>query len=313
MSITRANFGELLEPGLRKVLDDERKLYNPMLGELFNVNSSSKDSERDVPTTGIGYMSEKKEDNPVAYESPLQGYPTNYVHKTYAKGIKVSYEMVADDQYRVVDKNFRRLAKSAVRTPDKDGFGVLRNAFDTSATSYGDAKPLCSTLHSRRDGGTAQSNASSSGIILNEGNLETGLLGLSNVLDDKGQLIDIANAGNVMLVVPKALRKTALEITGSALRSGTTDNDLNVYKGDIDVMVNPWIDALAGGSDTAWYLVAKGEHELNWFWREKPNMDREKDFETKQEKFDILGRWSFGWSDWRGTWGSKGDEISYSS
>jgi hypothetical protein len=49
-------------------------------------------------------------------------------------------------------------------------------------------------------------------------------------------------------------------------------------------------------------------HRLNWFWREQPSIDGpDYDFNTKSAKWSVLMRCSAGFSDWRGIYGSKGD------
>ena len=118
------------------------------------------------------------------YEDPLKMYRTVYTHLKYTKGFKVSQELVEDDQHNVIARMPKALAKSVVYTTEFHAANILNNAFDTSYTSYGDAKPLCSTAHPRADGGTAQSNASSTGVTLTEPNLETGRLALEKALND---------------------------------------------------------------------------------------------------------------------------------
>lgn len=199
------------------------------------------------------------------------------------------------------------------------GSSVPNNAFSTSYTSYGDTKPLCSTAHTRADGGSNQSNASATGITLTEENLETGILAMRGQLDDRGNLISMVP--NVLLV-PPALEKEALQIVKSSGRSDTADNDINVYNmkeytgGQLRVIVWDYLGAAAGGSDTAWFLLSQGDHQLNWGWRRKPSTEKlDLSVGAKNEvaywKMDF--RAAYGWRDWRGVWGSKGDGAAYSS
>ena len=102
-------------------------------------------------------------------------------------------------------------------------------------SAYGDAQPLCSVQHTRKDGGTAQSNASSTGITLSETNLETARLALMNQLDDRGKPMRVGT-NKLILVVPPALEKTAVVATRGEKRSGTANNDINIYDG-INIMV----------------------------------------------------------------------------
>jgi hypothetical protein len=179
----------------------------------------------------------------------------------------------------------------------------LNNAF--SSGTGGDAKYLCSTLHPRADGGTAQLNASSTGITLSEANFNTGLLAMRGQLDDKGMKIGVKAD---TLVVPPALEKTAQILTQSQLRSGTADNDYNYYKGIVKVISWDWLS-----SSTAWFLLDSSMHELNWFWRVRPDFKQDNAFDTGYSLYKTRMRCSKGWSDWRGVWGSKGDAGAYAS
>lgn len=309
----RAQWAELLAPGVRKWIDDAYDAPKSAYQEIFHVETSTKAFEEDVDSTGIGYLEATGEQEPARFADPIQGYVTRYTHQTFRKGIQISKELYDDDQTRLMRKRSTWLGTSAKRTYDYQAFSVFRNGFNTAFTSYGDGKPLFSTNHTRKDGGTAQSNASSTGLVLSDDNLETGLQALRNVVDNAGQLINVGDAGRIVLLVPLALEKTAVRITESELVAGSQNNDINIYRGKIDVIATRWIGALAGGSNTAWYLIDMGAHQLNFFMREAFNIDE--DYETLTRTLIMIGntRFSFGWSDWRGVWGSKGDAQAYSS
>jgi phage major head subunit gpT-like protein len=304
MAALRASFGDLLEPGLRKIFDDKFAEMPEVFSSIFHVNSSEKDVERDSAITGFGLMTQTPEGGAISYEDPIQMYDVSYVHLKYTKGFKVSEELYEDDRYSIINKKPQALARAARRTTEYLASTVFNNAFSTSYLG-GDAKPLCSTSHPRADGGTAQSNASSSGITLTKANFNTGLLAMRGQLDDKGMKI-MAKADT--LIVPPALEKTAQILTQSQLRSGTADNDYNYYKGIVKVISWDWLS-----SSTAWFLLDSSLHELNWFWRVRPEFKQDNAFDTGYALYKTRMRCSKGWSDWRGVWGSKGDATSYTS
>lgn len=307
MASYRASFGDLLEPGFRKIFDDRYSEIPQVFPEIFRVNDSKKQDEKDSAVTGFGLMTETAEGDPIQYEDPVQMYDVSYVHKKYTKGFKVSEELYEDDQYNVIKKKPAALARSARRTAEYWAAQVFNNSFNTSYLG-GDAKPLASTSHPMSTGGTAQSNASATGITLTEANLETGLLALRGQDDDKGMKI-MAKAK--VLLVPPALEKEAKILVGSNLRSGQTStgnvNDINVYKGALKIV--SW-DYLS--SETAWFLLDSDLHELNWFWRIRPEFKQDQTFDTGMALFKARMRFSRGWSDWRGVWASKGDGSGYS-
>lgn len=303
----RSDFGDLLEPGLRKVFDDRYSEIPLTFPEVFNVNQSSKQSETDTGVTGFGLLIETAEQDPITYEDPNLMFDVSYVHKKYTKGFKVSRELYEDEQYNVINKKPAALGRAARRTAEYWAAQVLNNAFSTSHTG-GDAKPLCSTAHPRSDGGTAQSNASAAGLVLNETNLETAMLAMRNQRDDKGMKI---MAKSNIIIVPPALEKEASILVDSNLRPGQTStgnvNEINFYKGKLQVKV---LDYLS--SETAWFLMDGALKEINWFWRIQPEFSQDNSFDTDEALYKVRERFSNGWSDWRGVYGSKGDGNAYS-
>lgn len=304
MAAIRGNFKDELDPAIRQIFLDRYTEEPQVMPEVFNVVSSTKDSETDSATTGFGMLIETSELGALDYEDPVKMYKTVYSHKKYTKGFKVSKELMEDDQHNVIARLPKLLAKSTVRTTEYHAASVLNNGFSTSYTSYGDGNPLFSTSHDRADGGTAQSNASSTGITLTETNLETGRLALEKVLDDKGQIVTFQAD---KLIIPVDLRKTAQILTQSTLRPGTANNDVNIFEGVFKIV--PWRYLT---SSTAWFLQDSSEHLLNFFWRVKPEFKSDYNFDADAALYKVRIRFSTGWGDWRGVWGSKGDGAAFS-
>lgn len=305
MAAYRSNFADLLEPGFREIFDDRYSEIPEVFPQLFHVEMSDKQDEKDSAVSGFGYFNTTGEGESVNYEDPVQMYDITYTHAKYTKGFKVSEEMYEDDLYRVMNRKPSQLALAARRTAEYMAASVYNNAFSTSYTG-GDAKPLASVGHTRADGGSSQSNASSTGIVLNEENLNTGMLALESQLDDKGMKIGVeANT----IVVPRALKKTASILVDSDGRPETTDNDKNYYRG-LGMKVVAWHYLT---STTAWFLVDSGVHQVNWFWRIKPEFKQDNAFDTGMGLYKARMRFSKGFSDWRGVWGSKGDGSAFSS
>ena len=304
MPANRASFADLLTPGFRKIYDDKFSEVPMVMDRVFNVNTSEKADEKDSSIGGFGLAVVTAEGAPVDYEDAVQGYDTTYSHVKYTKGFKITREMYDDDLYGIMSKRPAALGRSMRRTAENQAAAVFNNAFSTSYLGA-DAKPLASTTHPRPDGGSSQSNASSTGITLSETNLETGRLAMRNQKDDKGMKIDV-NASDIL--VPIELEKTAHLIIDSTLRQGTADNDANFYKGKFNII--PWIYL---SSTTAWFLLDKSTNELNWFWRKKPEFKNDDLFDTDVAVYKSAMRLSRGWSDWRGVWASKGDGAAYSS
>ena len=309
MAANRANFADLLTPGFRKIFDDAFNEVPMVMDSIFHVETSSKDTEKDSGVTGFGLAQVTAEGAPIDYEDPIQMYDTTYTHIKYTKGFKVTREAVDDDLYRIFGKKPGNLARAMRRTAEYQAAQVFNRGFNSSYLG-GDGQELFSTVHPRSDAGTSQSNASSTGITLSETNLETARIAFRQQLDDKGMVIDVNP--NVLLV-PTNLEKTAHLIVDSTMRQGTADNDANFYKDKFQVKVWRYLDAGAtGGSATAWFLLDTSQHQLTWFWRERPQFKNDELFDTEYAVYKSTMRLSRGWSDWRGVWGSKGDGSAYS-
>ncbi|MGH2643260.1 MAG: Mu-like prophage major head subunit gpT family protein [Chitinophagaceae bacterium] len=304
MATIRANFAVLLTPGFREIFNDKFQEVPMQMDNVFHMNISEKDSEKDSAISGFGLAQQTGEGAPISYEDPVQGYTTTYVHLKYTKGFKISREMYEDDLYGIMKKRPAALGRTMRRTTENQAALVFNNAFNTSYLG-GDSKPLLSTVHPRPDGGNSQSNASATGITLSETNIETAIIAMRGQLDDKGQKIDVYPK---TLLVPINLRKTAHLIVDSPLRQGTADNDVNYYKSDFSI-----IDWIYLTSTTAWFLIDPGVHELTWFWRVKPQFKDDELFDTEYAVYKSTMRLSRGWSDWRGVWGSLGDSNAYSN
>lgn len=305
MASLRSNFGQLLEPGFNEIYNDAYKEADRIYTTIFRVNSSQKQDERDSGITGFGLLTQKFENAPIDYEDPIQMYDVVYTHLTYAKGFKISKELYDDDQYNVMNTKPEQLGRAARRTEETSGANVFNRAFNTSYLG-GDSKPLCSTLHPRADAGTSQSNASATGLTLTEANYETGKMAMRRQLDDKGMKIDVRPT---TLLIPIELEKTARIIFQSNLRSGTADNDMNPYSGELKIQ--PWL--FMDRNTTHWFLLDGDQHKVKWFWREKPSFKQDDAFETDAALFKVRERFSNGFSDWRGVWGSAGDGAAYAS
>lgn len=303
MAATRANFGDLLEPGFIEIYDNNYKELDRILSKIFTVKNSTKQDERVSGVSGFGLLNVKGENAPVTYEDPIQLYDTLFSHVTYAKGFKISKEMYDDDLYNVMNDKPKELGQAARRTEEIQAANVLNRAFNSSYLG-GDDQELCSTAHPRADGGRSQSNASATGITFGEENYETAKLAMRGQLDHKGMKIDVRPK---KLIITENNLKNANIVFNSNLRSGTADNDYNPYKGEVEVIEWLYMDR----NDTHWFLLDPEVAKLLWFWREKANFGQDTAFESDAALFKVRERFSNGFGRWEGVWGSAGDGAAY--
>ena len=303
--ITSQQYGRLLEPGLRKVFFEEYNEIPEQFSQVFNVQSSNKAIETDFRMGGFGLFEKKDSAGSIQYAEPAGTTSLQYIHEEYAKGFTVERKMVDDEQYNQINKLSANLGRAARATIETKSAEVLNNAFTTNGF---DGVPLISATHKMLNGGT-QSNrlaqtdgAGAADGALSDRNIKAGLVQMRRQKDDAGILIQTQPK---LLVVGPSLLYQAQTILGSSTLSSTGNgtnmtNDKNVLP-NLRVVV---LDYLT--SSTSWFLVDPSVAQLNFFWRKKLEFENDRDFNTKAFKYSAYMRFSVGYSDYRGIFGSLG-------
>lgn len=308
MASLRPDWPDAVDPIFRTIYGQEVDRLEQVMPSVFHVMTSEKDREKESSASGLSKMIRRTEASPISFEDKNQGYDVTYTHFIDSLGSSVSREMWEDDQHNVISRLPKDLANSKIFTTEQTGADIFNYAFTSggggrSAFTSGDAVALCSSAHTRTDGGTNQTNTTTADFA--EDSLETALVTARSTVDDKGQLQVIKLD---TLLIPPALEKEALILMDSMGRTGTANNDTNPYKGRLQVKVWDYLGSAAGGSDTAWFLLDSSRHKLNWFNRVDHGVEGpDYDFANKVARWTIDCRWSVGFSDWRGVYGSKGD------
>ena len=188
-------------------------------------------------------------------------------------------------------------------TKEVKGADVLNNAFSSSFTG-GDGVSLINTAHTLAGGGTAANRATTM-ADLNEASLEDALIDISTFTDDRGLTISVQAD---KLVVPPQLVFVADRILSSTQRSGTADNDINAIK-NTGVLPGGYVVNHYLSDPDAFFLLTSvnsmGEG-LKMFQRSPMETSMEPDFSTGNIRYKARERYSFGFSDWRGIYGSQG-------
>lgn len=292
------NWGALLEPGLRKIFDQHKRDLPDYMAQLFNVETSSKAQETSQGVGSLGIMDEwEKTNKRVSYEDIDPGFKPTYIHKKYSKGIQIERELVDDDQYNEIKKRVKRLSRVVYYTRQVHGLSVFNNAFN-GAFKGPDGQPLCSNAHPLSPESTAtQSNIGTEDLTAPA--IENARTRMMEWKDDKGNPIDIIPD---TILVPPALRKAALIIADSDKEPDISDNNVNVWKGSLNVIECSFLL-----DPKAWFLIdgQRMKDFLNWYDRQKPNFQYQEEFDTEVAKYKTVGRWSYGWDDWTWVYGAN--------
>ena len=303
------NFGKLLEPGLRKIFFETYDEIPEQFSKVYNVATSTKAQEHDWGMGAFGDWTERASQfDEVAYTTLSPGLDRVYIHNAFTQGFMVTREMYDDDQYRQMEKLPKAMARSGRAKVEKDALSLLNTAFvetvpGTPDNVIYDGVALFSATHPLLDSVSTSSNLATG--ALTEANLKLALKKMRETLDEAGNLIQMKAT---KLIVPPALEDTAIRILKSTQIAGGELNDTNKFLNSygIEVVVLDYLSAAAGGSDTAWFLQDGSRHEMNFFWRTKPEFKWKEEFDNFVAKYRGYMRYSYGVSDWRGLVGSTG-------
>ena len=289
MPLISENFGNLLEPGLRKVFANMFNRQRSMLDVLYNMQTSDKAVEHDL---GMGDTSDLEEfTGSIPYDDQGEGYKTDYEHKEYVRGIKIERKLVLNDLYSQINKKPQGLALGAFRRKERDGASVFNNAVNASVLG-GDGVALGSTAHPSKNGGANQSNLLTD--ALSPTAVETARQTMVAFKTDRdNEMTTIPD----MILVPHQLEETAWEIINSKGKVDTAQNNANFHQGKYKLVV--WNNFLT--SATRWFMIDSEMMKmyLNWFDRESLEFFKDQNFDTLTAKYAAHAHYSFGWSDWR--------------
>ena len=297
-------FGRLLEPGLRKIFQETYSEKPEQFSQVFNVENSTKAVETDYRMGGFGMWDKKDSAGSIQYEDPTDTLPLQYIHEEFSKGFTVERKFIDDEQYGTIKKWTKSLARGARATIETNAANIFNNAFTTNGF---DGAPLISNSHKRLDGGTmsnrlqATDGASSADALLTDANLKAALVQMRRQVDDKGLLIQVQPS---LLVIPPALQFVAQTLVHSTVISSTGKGSNNTDKNTLPNLQIVVMDYFT--SNTNWFLIDPTVAELNFFWRRKLEFGNTEDFDTMQAKYRGYMRFSVGYSDYRGIFGSLG-------
>jgi len=300
MAMSRASFAAQLEPGLNALFGLEYKQYRDQWRPVFEYNTSVKAFEEDVLLEGFGEAPVKTEGTAISYDTAAEQYTSRYNHDTIGLAFAITEEAEEDGQYGSLARRYTKaLARSMVHTKEITAANILNNGFDNSYTG-GDGKEMLATDHPTNYGN--QSNELSTAADFNETSLESLLVNISNAKDDRG--IPAALTAQ-RLVIPTALVFDAERVLKSTLRVDTANNDLNAVN-SIGYLPEG-VHVMQRLTDTdAWFLRTDCPDGLKMFQRRPLRKGMEGDFETGNVRYKVSERYSFGWTDWRGIYGSPG-------
>ena len=301
MAISRAQLLKELLPGLNALFGLEYAKYGEEHREIYETESSERSFEEETKLSGFSAAAVKNEGAPIAYDNGQEAWTARYTHETIAQGFSLTEEAIEDNLYDSLSARYTKaLARSMAYTKQVKAAAVLNNGFSGGPTG-GDGQTLFSSAHPLVSGGT-NSNIPSTPADLNETSLEAAVIQISLWTDERSLLIA---AKPRKLIVPPALQFVATRLLETELRVGTNDNDINALKNNGSIPEGYAINHFLTDTN-AWFLTTDVPNGMKHFVRVPLQNSMDGDFDTGNVRYKSRERYSFGWSDPLGMFGSAG-------
>ena len=302
MAISRAQLLKELLPGLNALFGLEYATYGEQHKEIYDTETSERSFEEETKLSGFSAAPVKNEGSAIAYDNAQEAFTARYNHETIALGFSLTEEAIEDNLYDSLSARYTKaLARAMAYTKQTKAASVLNNGFTAGTFAGGDGVALFSTSHPLVSGGV-NSNTQATPADLNETSLEAAVIQIAAWTDERGLLIA---AKPKKLVVPPALQFVATRLLETQLRVGTADNDINaiVNNGSIPegYSVNNYLT-----DPNAYFLCTDVPNGMKHFVRTPLSNSMDGDFDTGNVRYKSRERYSFGFSDPLGMFGSPG-------
>ncbi len=295
---------------------DFRAIVEPILNEEFNGIYTQRADEwsqvfkefTGIPRNyheepvlfGFGAAPELPDGMPVTYNSGGVLFIQRYIYRVYGLAFALTKVLVEDgDHIRIGQTYARHLAQSLVETKETLGANVLNRSFN-GAYAGGDGVQLIANNHPVVNG--TQSNLLTTAANLSQTSLEQLLIQIRNAADNNGKRIRLTPK---QLVVGPSNVFQAEVLLKSVLRAGTANNDINPVK-SMGLLDGGQANLSRITSTTAWWVETDAPEGMKLAKRRGLEKSMEGDFETDSMRYKATERYAFGWTDWRGMYGTPG-------
>jgi len=301
MAISRAQLLKELLPGLNALFGMEYARYGEEHKEIYETETSERSFEEETKLSGFSAAPVKNEGSAIAYDNAQEAWTARYQHETIALGFSITEEAIEDNLYDSLSARYTKaLARAMSYTKQVKAANTLNNGFNSSYPG-GDGVELFSTAHPLVSGGT-NSNEPATAADLNETSLEAAVIQIAAWTDERGLLIA---AKPRKLVVPPNLMFVATRLLETELRVATADNDINALKNNGSIPEGYTVNHFLTDTN-AWFLTTDVPNGLKYFIRIPMGTSMDGDFDTGNVRYKARERYSFGWSDPLGVFGSPG-------
>jgi hypothetical protein len=308
------NINAVFAAGIRKHIGIEVKETAPTVGKIFHMNSSDERFVDYQLWENYGAPVRKDPGSPITFGEARQSFSKRFIHDTFALGDLVPKEDWDDDKYGVLHRilpakggGMARVFRTNYEIQHANMFVNLGYVSGTNISGSFDGVSLFNSSHpiSANNTSVTASNRPSSDVDLSISSYQAAAVNIRTQYEANGYTYLDNEPEN--LVVHPSLEYVAKQILRGQWERGTADRNANYITED-KVRLTTWKyfkKSGATGTNNAWFLVGRN-HELLSFLRAAYNVESDFDLYVLAFVFTADMRFSYGWADWRGTYGSLG-------
>jgi len=258
--ITAQELQKMLEPGIKvKSLEAMGEEFRKSAAnKLFSEKPSERLYEEVLTTNTIPEF--EKFTGRVTYNQVKEGHYAKFYNYEYVNGFQIQQKFIRTNLYKGIwPRAAYELGLSFARSVENLSMSVFDNANNVTVITLPDGQALASTAHpSSVDASFTQSNITTS--ALSRASLETLIINGSRwKTANREPLTTVFDT----LVIPPNLKFTAQRINQTILggTSGGANNDVNVQKGQWNIIVSPYLT-----DPNNYYVIDSGRMKMN-LWR----------------------------------------------
>lgn len=289
------NFGDLLDPRFQRIFSDKYNEHPDMVPMLYTMTPTN--GRNNMMWSDVGAVEDFTEfSGTVSYSSRNQGYDTTATPVEFVGGVQVARKLFDDDQYNIMDQRPRALARAAFRTRQSHGAQLFNNATSVDTTFYTNTEnvALVSDSHTTTSGASTSTgfdNQTTS--ALTAAALQAAYIQHRDLRGDQAERISVIPD---TLLVPIDLQEAAYEITASAGKVDSADNNRNVHEGRYKVIEWEYLN-----DANNWFLIDSMLKEESLFWTDRTPLEFAmiEDFDTLVAKWRGYMRHAYAHTDWR--------------
>jgi hypothetical protein len=285
--------------------------------KYMNVKSMDRGEHVDYRIAGLGKFQERAELEDIDYDDITFGEKLTVRPKNWARGFRVSEEVIEDladsggrpdgdtaaklGTYTDIVKRWKR---SVEWTVEQECADMLLNGTSTAAEYVlRDSIALFGSHVTLKNPTVTQSNLNTH-ASLSATQIDNMSTAIDLQLDDRGDYLN--QDGKLLLIVSATDASKAYEIINTKGQVDTANNNVNrLNRRNFEIIENRYLNVLAA-SYSGYFLLREGSHSLTWLWRKKAQFKQDSDFDAVAMKFRGRFRGVRFAKDYRGTIGDNG-------